>query len=134
MHYCIGVVPSSSDESDELSWFPGMLCATVGGGLIWSRGSGIDGGVVRIPSDESEKLSLLCCIWCSTRGGGSDPAPEELDSDSRRLANLELRKTWRDVSECSPSDSELEDTYVCSCLESSGGISVSVLFEPSVVE
>ena len=89
----IGVAPSSSDESDELSWFPGMLCAAGGGDLPWSRGSRTVGGVFRSSSDESEELSLVWRIWCSTRGGGSDPALEELDSDSLRIANLELRKT-----------------------------------------
>ena len=140
MRMCHGngssVAPSSSDESNELLWFPGMVCAAGGGGLPCSRGSRTVDDAFQSSFDESEELSLLWRIWCSTRGGGSDPALEELDSDTLRIANLELQKTWRDISDCSPSDSELEDTYVCSCLDRSGGISASVLelFESPSVE
>ena len=88
------------------------------------------GGLVLASSDDSEELSLGGGIWCSTRGGGSDPALEELDSDTLRIAYLELRKMRRGVSESS--DSELEDTYVCSSLDNNGGISSSTSESSSV--
>ena len=89
-------------------------------------------GIALASSDDSEELSLGGGIWCSTRRGGSDPALEELDSDTLRIAYLELRKMRRGVSECSSSDSELEDTYVCSPLDNNGGISSSTSESSSV--
>ena len=51
------------------------------------------GGNTPLPSNST----LVWRIWCSTKGGASDPALEELDSDKRRIANLELQNTWRAV-------------------------------------